>query len=400
MLIDFEVFEVSEILEFLENEELLKERVKEAEELIESLQLSRPMDRGYVVNWNTQEMIWNRLFGPEMMNISPSDTTLTLTTPYLAPTVCCTNTDEEIFETFGFQAYTAVPSPEMVLHAPPEGVEPPHMSCCQLIVDSGFSFTHAVPFLSQQAIKRGIRRLQVGGKLLTNVLKERVSYRQWNMMDDFLLIDELKKGLCQVSLDFQTQMSQCSRLGSKGTSLTSCPLRQEWILPDFITHTKGRPRESVGPSPLEINQTTAPVSDTRDEQIISLGIERITVPELLFHPSDIGLSQAGVAEMIVHSIQSCPEVMQGLLYENITLSGGNTLFPNFTARLSQELRALMPQEYTLGITSTSAPLLAVWQGASHYATTEAYQQRVVTRAEYLEHGSHLCRQRFDNFSDT
>jgi hypothetical protein len=34
MLIDFEVFEVSEILEFLENEELLVERIKEAEELI------------------------------------------------------------------------------------------------------------------------------------------------------------------------------------------------------------------------------------------------------------------------------------------------------------------------------------------------------------------------------
>jgi hypothetical protein len=36
MLIDFEVFEVTEILEFLENEELLKERIKEAEELIEN----------------------------------------------------------------------------------------------------------------------------------------------------------------------------------------------------------------------------------------------------------------------------------------------------------------------------------------------------------------------------
>jgi hypothetical protein len=34
MLIDFDVFEVSEILEFLENEELLKERIKEAEDLI------------------------------------------------------------------------------------------------------------------------------------------------------------------------------------------------------------------------------------------------------------------------------------------------------------------------------------------------------------------------------
>lgn len=28
-------------------------------------------------------------------------------------------------------------------------------------------------------------RLNVGGKLLTNYLKEIVSYRQWNMMDEF-----------------------------------------------------------------------------------------------------------------------------------------------------------------------------------------------------------------------
>lgn len=35
MLIDFEVFEVSEILEFLENESLLNERILEAKELIE-----------------------------------------------------------------------------------------------------------------------------------------------------------------------------------------------------------------------------------------------------------------------------------------------------------------------------------------------------------------------------
>jgi len=34
MLIDFEVFDVSDILEFLDSEEQLKERVVEAEELI------------------------------------------------------------------------------------------------------------------------------------------------------------------------------------------------------------------------------------------------------------------------------------------------------------------------------------------------------------------------------
>lgn len=35
------------------------------------------------------------------------------------------------------------------------------------------------------------RRLNVGGKLLTNYLKEVVSYRQWNMMDEFKIIDQV-----------------------------------------------------------------------------------------------------------------------------------------------------------------------------------------------------------------
>jgi hypothetical protein len=33
--------------------------------------------------------------------------------------------------------------------------------------------------------------VNVGGKLLTNYLKETLSYRQWNMMDEFKLIDQV-----------------------------------------------------------------------------------------------------------------------------------------------------------------------------------------------------------------
>jgi hypothetical protein len=36
-----------------------------------------------------------------------------------------------------------------------------------------------------------IKRLNIGGKLLTNYLKELVSYRQWNMMDEFLLMNKV-----------------------------------------------------------------------------------------------------------------------------------------------------------------------------------------------------------------
>ena len=42
-------------------------------------------------------------------------------------------------------------------------------------------------------------------------------------------------------------------------------------------------------------------------QVIRMNIERFSVPELLFHPSDIGLEELGIPEAILHSVSSLPE---------------------------------------------------------------------------------------------
>ena len=42
-------------------------------------------------------------------------------------------------------------------------------------------------------------------------------------------------------------------------------------------------------------------------QIIRMHNERFAVPEVLFHPSDIGIQEMGVAEALVHSISCCPQ---------------------------------------------------------------------------------------------
>ena len=44
--------------------------------------------------------------------------------------------------------------------------------------------------------------VDVGGKLLTNHLKELVSFRQWNMMDQTAVMNHVKETCCFVSLDF------------------------------------------------------------------------------------------------------------------------------------------------------------------------------------------------------
>ena len=74
-------------------------------------------------------------------------------------------------------------------------------------------------------------RIDVGGKLLTNHLKEVVSFRQWNMMDETHIMNEVKEACCYVSEDFATDLETCRCVKHRTLSphlpgcacLTQCP---------------------------------------------------------------------------------------------------------------------------------------------------------------------------------
>lgn len=42
-----------------------------------------------------------------------------------------------------------------------------------------------------------------------------------------------------------------------------------------------------------------------DQQLLAMNNERFMIPEILMHPSDIGLEQAGIPEAIVQSVDAC-----------------------------------------------------------------------------------------------
>ena len=48
---------------------------------------------------------------------------------------------------------------------------------CGLVVDAGFSFTHVAAVFDGRVLPGGVRRINLGGKALTNYLKELISYR-------------------------------------------------------------------------------------------------------------------------------------------------------------------------------------------------------------------------------
>ena len=82
---------------------------------------------------------------------------------------------EVIFEYFGFES--CVKSlPHLFTSMYSKKVFPEINQQVQLIIDSGFSSTTIVPIFGMRPIYHGIKRVDIGGKLLTNFLKESVKF--------------------------------------------------------------------------------------------------------------------------------------------------------------------------------------------------------------------------------
>ena len=128
-------------------------------------------------------------------------------------------------------------------------------------------------------------RLNIGGKFLTNYLKEVVSYRQYNMMDETYLINKVKELTCYVSQDFSASLENIKYKpkgpsGSGSVSGSVSGIREgevRYVLPDYSHSKEGYV--------LKEGQTIK-----EDQQVLVLGNERFAIPELLFTPSDVGIS--------------------------------------------------------------------------------------------------------------
>lgn len=68
-----------------------------------------------------------------------------------------------------------------------------------MVVDCGQSYTHTIPIVRDEVQWNAVKRLDVGGKVLTNLLKVAFSYKQWNMMDETYLTDKMKAISCFVA---------------------------------------------------------------------------------------------------------------------------------------------------------------------------------------------------------
>ncbi|TWU76103.1 Actin- protein 6 [Metarhizium rileyi] len=371
------------------------------------LQFRRPVERGFIVNWEAQKEIWDQeLFdGAATTKCDPSETRLILTEAPNGLPALQTNCDQVVFEEYGFASYyrgigsafNAYHDIQSLFRTPKDTHAAANAPAeVMLVVDSGYSHTTITPLLRGQPLHSAVRRLDVGGKLLTNYLARLLSLRHFDMRSETYIVNEMKEAACYVTLDFGSDLEKTWK-GTRGEKrpsyMSGAGIVKDYVLPDFHTNTRGSVRE-FDPTRHTRGARKLAAAGQTDEDVLTLRNERFAVPELLFNPLDMGMRQPGIADLIEQSLHQLPVGLWPGLLANIVVVGGNTLFDGFIQRLQKEVVLRVPDDCVVRVARPADPVTSTWYGAANLANHPNIEKLVVTKGEYEELGSALIARRF------
>ncbi|KAK1659138.1 actin-like protein arp-6 [Colletotrichum godetiae] len=373
------------------------------------IQFRRPVEKGYIVNWEAQKEIWDHEFFDDKaaQKCDPSETRLLLAEqPNSLPTLQA-NCDQIIFEEYQFASYyrgngasfNAYHDIQGILQTPRDPTSVPQIPAeTVLLIDSGYSNTIVMPLLNGKPLHSAVRRLDVGGKLMTNYLTRLLSLRYYDMRNDTYIVNEIKEQASYVSLDFNGDLEKTWK-GTRGEKrepyVTGAGIAKDYVLPDFHTKTKGVVRDYDPAMHTKARKMAARAADN-DEDILTLRNERFSVPELLFQPSDIGLRQPGLADVIMQSLSELPIGLWPGLLANIVVVGGNALFPGFIQRLEKELVKRVPDACIVRVAHPVDPITSTWHGGAKLAKHSDIHKLSATKEEYEEYGAAWVARKFSS----
>lgn len=375
---------------------------------VSAMVFRRPHDRGIVTAFDVQRDVWSSVFSADKgidafrsgteRNAVRSAPSLLLTEALGVPLRVRRATDQLVYEVFGFSACTVAPPQRLAARAGAFGgafasTAVRGLASC-VVVDSGFSATTVVPVLpSGREAAYAARRLSLGGKALTNLLKQTVSFRSWNMTDETAVMNAVKERCCFVAPNYLKCLSHLRH---------SPPLR--YVLPDPTCYTDVfghiQQNRSHNCNNNHISDTSFQGIPDASQQILALRNERVAIPEALFFPQDIGLEQCGIAELVTQAVEACDPELHADLYARVILTGGNCRFPGFRERFMSELRPLVSSDFDVNVFMDDDPVLTTFHGAVATLTHSPSLLNFISRDKYNELGTDaILRELYDDDDD-
>jgi len=300
------------------------------------LTLRYPIKNGVIKNIDDMLLLWEHVYS--QISCSSTENPVLLTEAPLNPEENRKQMIETFFERLNVPAVYVANQAILALYASGEidGV----------VLDCGHGVAHCVPVFNGFSIPHAITRMDVAGENVTEqlrriLMKEGVNFHTTSEQQ---IVQDIKEKLCKVH-----------QKGKKGDALLVEEEPAKYILPDG--------------------------------EEISIGRRALNdAPEILFHPSLIGLEYGGVQNLIAESIEKSDLDLRRTLYSMIFLSGGSTMFKGFGQRLVQELSSLTDMH--VKITAPAERTSSTWMGGSVLANLHTFKDMWVSRKDYQDCGPH------------
>lgn len=307
-----------------------------------ALQLRRPIDHGIVKNWDDMELIWDHVFKEKLKLKDVDEHPVLITEAPLNPKSNRDRISELLFESFGVQAlYVANPA---VLSLYASG------KTTGCVLECGDGYSCSVPVYEGYTLKSSIKRLDLGGRDLTEQLQlqlRKSTGLNLTTSGEMELVRLIKEKSCYVATDPVAEEDMCDFEGDQ--------MGLKFKLPDGNS--------------------------------ITLNKDRFQVPEILFQSTEISSELNGVPEIIWQTVSKVDIDLRSQLWSQILLSGGTTMLKGFGNRLVQELDKLNQKRSKVKIWAPPERKYTSWIGGSILAELSTFQKILVTKSQWQEdHG--------------
>ncbi|KAG7858503.1 hypothetical protein KL939_002625 [Ogataea angusta] len=349
------------------------------------IQFKRPIEHGQLYQWTIERQIWDSSFLKHYKN---EDVLNGANLVYCETPVTYSrfqnNTDQVLFEEYGvgslYRGSVASVIPWMTHN---DGYND-----FQLVVDCGFDATYVVPMINGLPYWKAVKKMPIAGRFINGYLREVISFRHYNVTDEPVLVNNIKKAACYVTDDYYAALARIEKLKKlKPKQLIDEPnnISTNYVLPDYQTTMAG----------YAVSDKDMSSAVRENQQILKLYDERFAVPEVLFQPEISGVHKAGLILTIQESLKSVPELLRPLLCANVAITGGTCNLAGFKERLINELNKEIPVDDEVRVYNWEGDYADFgWHAAQRFFEKGAFDKVAVTKQEYHEFGPEYTQEKF------
>lgn len=277
----------------------------EAQSYAKTYDLFYPVRHGQVDNWTHMEQFWEHCIF-KYLRSEPEDHYFLLTEPPLNAPENREYTAEIMFETFNVPGLYIAVQAVLALAASWTSKSVTERTLTGTVIDSGDGVTHVIPVAEGYVIGSSIKSIPLAGRDITGFVQQLMRERETTIppaesMEVAKRVKEVHSYVCpDVVKEFQKYDSE----------------PEKWI----------RQYEGVE-------------AVTKKPYTADIGYERFLGPEIFFSPEILNSDfLTPLPKVVDDTIQTCPIDCRRGLYKNIVLSGGSTMFKDFSKRLQRDIK--------------------------------------------------------------